>query len=417
MLNAINIHIIGEFLRIWREMAKLRKLLIATALLAFIQPPPAYGQDNQSLLKVRVGHCDSLVRLFKYQEAIDCLRPLADAGLVDATSRLMNIYYEGKAVTPDYVSAAKYAAIGAAADDVRSLAMLAVLKSVGLGTAKNWEEALRLRRRVAQLERLTQEPQRVAGNFSGHADQVRETERIVANVLVGSNGVIKNCVAEGLSEDLKSLTCRVIIKYFTFLPAVDANGIEIDRTWTNPINFTAPPKYVRISNIIPGKVLSGEILASDFTRYKIRRTGLQKLKLEVNLLPTGLVQGCIVKSSERVLGTYACKIVKEKFKFTPATLPSGVKKASKLDLELDIDFPVASALPNVPLAQPQNVSPPPPISNTEVTAPVQKTAGPTSETGDVTLDTALNRCDRIGFKRDTSEFRGCVTEQIRLLSK
>lgn len=398
-----------------REMSKLSKTFIATALIASMQPPPAYGQDTQSLLKSRVYECDALTYSFKYQEYVDCLRPLADAGSVDAATRLMDIFYNGKYVQGDNVSAAKYAAIGAAADDVRSLATLAALKSIGNGTAKDWEEALRLRRRVAQLMSVIQEPMHVAGSFTGIG--VTETERIVVNVVVGSNGVIQSCAAEGLSESLKKLACNVITKHFTFLPAVTPSGEEIDRTWKNGIAFKAPPKREKISTVIPGKVLSGEILASDFTRYKINRTGLQKLQLEIDLTKTGAVMGCNARSSDRVFGTYACKIVKEKFKFTPATLPSGVKKASKFNLELDLDFPAASVLPNVPQAQPQNVSPPPPKSNTAVTAPVKNTTAPPSATGDVILDTAINRCERIGFKRDTSEFRGCVTEQINLLSK
>jgi hypothetical protein len=261
---------------------------------------------------------------------------------------------------------------------------------------------------------VIQEPMHVAGSFTGIG--VTETERIVVNVVVGSNGVIQSCAAEGLSESLKKLACNGITKHFTFLPAVTPSGEEIDRTWTNGIAFRAPPKREKISTVIPGKVLSGEILASDFTRYKINRTGLQKLQLEIDLTNTGAIMRCNARTSDRVFGTYACKIVKEKFKFTPATLPSGVKKASKYNLELDVDFPAASVLPNVTPTQPQNISPPP-KSNAAVAAPVQKTTAPTSTTTDIILDTAINRCERIGFKRDTSEFRGCVTDQITLLSK
>jgi hypothetical protein len=36
---------------------------------------------------------------------------------------------------------------------------------------------------------------------------------------------------------------------------------------------------------------------------------------------------------------------------------------------------------------------------------------------DVVLERALSRCTNIGFKRDTDEFRSCVTEQIKILSK
>lgn len=386
-------------------MTKLSKSVIASALLGFVAATPVHAQAGQSAFDVSVDACEILNASFKYTQYIDCLRPLADAGSSKAAARLVNVFVSGTAVTPDYVTAAKYAAIGAAGDDILALQMLALFKSVGLGTTKNWEEALQLRRRQALLQSATLPPLRVAGEFTGN--RVTETERIPVSVVVGSNGVIQSCLAEGQSENLKELTCKVITKYFTFLPAVGANGKEIEQTWTNSISFRAAPKSTKISTVIPAQVLSGEILASDFTRYKISRSGLQKLQLEIDLTKTGAIFGCNPKSSDRVFGTYACKIVKEKFKFTPATLPSGVKKASKFNLELDIDFPAAFVSPNVPQAQPPNVSPP----------PVQNTTAAPSATGDVILDTAINRCDRIGFKRDTSEFRGCVTEQITLLSR
>ena len=43
--------------------------------------------------------------------------------------------------------------------------------------------------------------------------------------------------------------------------------------------------------------------------------------------------------------------------------------------------------------------------------------GVTAQTDDVVLEKALSRCTNIGFKRDTNEFRSCVTEQIKILSK
>lgn len=36
---------------------------------------------------------------------------------------------------------------------------------------------------------------------------------------------------------------------------------------------------------------------------------------------------------------------------------------------------------------------------------------------DIILEKAISRCTNIGFKRETPEFRSCVTEQITILSK
>jgi hypothetical protein len=408
LLKQLNWRTFGDLTR----MSKLNKSVTASALLGFVAAMPFHAQAGQNPVDLNVDACEILNVNFKYNQYIDCLRPLADAGSSRAAARLASVFVLGTAVTPDYDIAAKYAAIGAAGDDILSLQLLALFKSVGLGTTKNWEEALQLRRRQALLRSATLPPLRVAGEFTGN--RVTETERIPVTVVVGSNGVIQSCLAEGQSENLKELACKGITKSFTFLPAVDTNGKEIEQTWTNSISFRAAPKREKISNVIPARVLSGDILASDFARYKISRTGRHDLQLELDLTSTGLMTGCIVKSSNKLLGQYACKIVKEKFKFSPATLPSGVKKYSKFNLELNVEFPATSDLPNITQDQPQSVSPPPPKSNA---APVQKTTAPTSATGDVILDTAINRCERIGFKRDTSEFRGCVTEQINLLSK
>lgn len=55
------------------------------------------------------------------------------------------------------------------------------------------------------------------------------------------------------------------------------------------------------------------------------------------------------------------------------------------------------------------------IQQTAQTLNASQGAVKTSE--DVILDKAISRCTNIGFKRETAEFRSCVTEQITLLSK
>lgn len=94
-------------------------------------------------------------------------------------------------------------------------------------------------------------------------------------------------------------------------------------------------------------------------------------------------------------------------------------------------------------AQPSKVitAPPPPMPTSTIAAPtpaappiVKQEPKPSAKTNpelvrstdtpsgsaasdDVVLERALSRCTNIGFKRDTNEFRTCVTEQIKLLSK
>lgn len=72
---------------------------------------------------------------------------------------------------------------------------------------------------------------------------------------------------------------------------------------------------------------------------------------------------------------------------------------------------------------PSSPSPATTITNAQavsVQQPAQTTSAsqPTANaSGDIILEKAIGRCTNIGFKRDTAEFRSCVTEQITLLSK
>jgi hypothetical protein len=55
-------------------------------------------------------------------------------------------------------------------------------------------------------------------------------------------------------------------------------------------------------------------------------------------------------------------------------------------------------------------------TNLNTNATSKETALPIDK-DDLVLEKALSRCLNIGFKRDSNEFRTCVTEQIRILSK
>lgn len=75
--------------------------------------------------------------------------------------------------------------------------------------------------------------------------------------------------------------------------------------------------------------------------------------------------------------------------------------------------PIAPPL-KVELQMPQTAAPISANAPNLVRVPTQSSA---IESGDVILDKSMNRCTIIGFKKDTAEFRGCVTEQIKILSK
>lgn len=70
----------------------------------------------------------------------------------------------------------------------------------------------------------------------------------------------------------------------------------------------------------------------------------------------------------------------------------------------------ANAAPVVPSAPAVATSQP-------VAAVVQQKPQTANASDDIILDKAIARCINIGFKRETAEFRNCVTEQLSLLSK
>lgn len=85
------------------------------------------------------------------------------------------------------------------------------------------------------------------------------------------------------------------------------------------------------------------------------------------------------------------------FEAIPPPKPTPIALPLKVELKTQqTAAPISSSAPNL------------------IRAPSQSSA---IETGDVILDKSMNRCTIIGFKKDTAEFRGCVTEQIKILSK
>jgi hypothetical protein len=95
----------------------------------------------------------------------------------------------------------------------------------------------------------------------------------------------------------------------------------------------------------------------------------------------------------RILASRECP----SFEAIPTPKPTPLAPPMKVEIQTQqTAAPISSNIPNL------------------VRVPSQTSA---IETGDVILDKSINRCTIIGFKKDTAEFRGCVTEQIKILSK
>lgn len=95
----------------------------------------------------------------------------------------------------------------------------------------------------------------------------------------------------------------------------------------------------------------------------------------------------------RILASRECPT----FEAIPTPKPTPIATPLRVELQTQQNAaPISSSAPNL------------------VRVPSQSSA---IESVDVILDKSINRCTIIGFKKDTAEFRGCVTEQIKILSK
>ena len=168
-----------------------------------------------------------------------------------------------------------------------------------------------------------------------------------------------------------------------------------------------PPRPIKLDGIISN---------TDFPSNVVPVKAAYNVSTTLQIDRSGRVVDCFIDASSgsELLDERTCNLLKQRAEFSPASV-NGVFAVSEIQYTYAWSNPtVASASGTTTGATPAQS---PRVKAIQIAGPVQNTTAPTSAIGDVILDTALNRCDRIGFKRDTIEFRGCVTEQIRLLSK
>lgn len=198
------------------------------------------------------------------------------------------------------------------------------------------------------------------------------------------------------------------------------NKIQHD-VWKNGATaVTAKP--VSLLDIPPKPLkLDGVISSTDFPANILPVKTLYTVSTTLQIDRSGRVVDCFIDatSGSELLDETTCNLLKQRAEFSPASV-DGVVAVSEFQYTHAWSNPTianSSRTGNGSDPAKKSISPMSPKAQLDPKAPVQKTTVPASATGDVILDTAINRCDRIGFKRETSEFRGCVTEQISLLSK
>lgn len=191
------------------------------------------------------------------------------------------------------------------------------------------------------------------------------------------------------------------------------NKLQYD-VWRNPSHSNAVSQpSVRSVPARPVK-LDGVILASDFPT-NVRRTKPEYVvSTTLQIDRSGKVVDCFIDSTSgsENLDETTCSLLKQRAQFTPA-VEDGYVVVSEYKYVHRWDVSQQSTHLNAVTATTVPVRPP------EKTSDVQPAKAPTPQklSDDAILDTAMNRCDRIGFKRGQDDFKSCVMQQIRLLSE
>lgn len=198
------------------------------------------------------------------------------------------------------------------------------------------------------------------------------------------------------------------------------NKIQHD-VWKNAATaVTAKP--VSLRDIPPQPIkLDGVISSTDFPSNIIPVKAAYTVSTTLQIDRSGRVVDCFIDASSgsELLDERTCNLLKQRAEFSPASV-NGVVAVSEFQYtHVWSNTTIANSSRARSGSDPakKSTSSTPPKAQADPKAPAQVNSALSSATGDPILETAINRCDRIGFKRETGEFRGCVTEQINLLSK
>lgn len=191
--------------------------------------------------------------------------------------------------------------------------------------------------------------------------------------------------------------------------------------WKSP-SSSASVAAASLGDIPPRPIkLDGVISSTDFPSNVVPVKAAYNVSTTLQIDRSGRVVDCFIDASSgsELLDETTCNLLKQRAEFSPASVNGAVAVAEFQHTHAWSNPAVTSAsraTTGATAAQSARVKTVP-SAGIQPNALIKNTVAQVSTTGDLVLDAAINRCDRIGFKRETSEFRGCVTEQISLLSK
>lgn len=176
------------------------------------------------------------------------------------------------------------------------------------------------------------------------------------SVTVGPDGRVSDCVitSSSGSSELDIATCTNVQRRARFEPALDASGTPTTGKYANRIRWQIP-RFVPEISFPRGPVMLGtawaRILPSDFPQKALAEKRQGRVKFELVISPTGVVEGCKVleSSTHADLDAESCKIATNKAKFGPALDVAGQATAGRVQTGLNWRIPMEGGGPNIPV--------------------------------------------------------------------
>jgi TonB family protein len=176
------------------------------------------------------------------------------------------------------------------------------------------------------------------------------------SLTVGPDGRVSDCVItqSSGSPELDATTCTNVTRRARFEPALDASGTPTTGKYANRVRWQIP-RFVPEISFPRGPVMQGtawaRILPSDFPQKALAEKRQGRVKFELAISPTGVVEGCkVLESSMHAdLDAESCKIALNKAKFGPALDVAGQATAGRVQTRLNWRLPMEGGGANLPV--------------------------------------------------------------------
>lgn len=350
-----------------------------------------------------------------YRELFFCSSRLSEAGDRSADMLTGELYWLGLGTSQNHKAAADLWEKSYNSGFAGAAISLATPYAYGLGRPRDIEKAKSLRKEGAIKTKQSVNATHISG-YIYPQDYPRECpllgmckmvgETIAAEFTIDPLGSVSECSAIGDDPSLKEATCALITKRFKYLPALSAEGTAVSYKMRQNIRWNPPQSRPDLS--APAKLVAGSIDAT-MVPSSIAKTlaGNYDLRLALSLSAAGTISVCKTSGGPVPLNKWACQVASSQLRFEPARNKGGRKIQSTATLDYSLSFG----------SQAKETTNPVPLTVVPNANAVQGAVEKPSKTVDQDLETAIDRCKRIGFKENEPGYRECVLEQIRLLSK